>query len=167
MAGCHQRTVGTYLKCGWWLGRPGARCRGMTIPSLFPPSPATLLGGFLTSDTDRITSWNCWVLSASFWAIKAILSLNFLGLLPAMVSLVVLSLNHNKNENYFTEYLCSQQMWWLLIYHCRGDKDFPTLKLHILKVLLNFFRGIQTTVLYFRFSIVFPSITFNDTKKDL
>ena len=111
----------------------------MTIPSLFPPSPATLLGGFFTSDTDRITSWNCWVLSASFWAIKAILSLNFLGLLPAMFSLVVLSLNHNKNENYFNEYLCSQQMWWLLIYHCRGDKDFPTLKLHILKVLLNFF----------------------------
>ena len=118
----------SYLKCGWWLGRLGARWRGITIPSLLPsptiPPPSKFEGkvlGFLTSLTERITSWNCCVLSASFWAIRAILSLNFLGLLPAMSSLGVHS----------TARLKSQQKWelfyWIFCVHNRcGDCCFIT-----------------------------------------
>ena len=158
---------GGYLKCGWWLGRLGARWRGITMPSLLPtpttPPPSKFEGkvlGFLTSETERITSWNCCVLSASFWAIRAILSLNFLGLLPAMSSLVQ-SFNHNRNENFLLNILCSQQMWWLLFYHCSEDKDFNTLKLHIpLSTSHN------TTDLYFWFSQAMFSSSIH-TEKDL
>ena len=43
--------------------------------------------GFLTTSTSRMTRSNCSVDSACFWLSRAIRSLNFLGLLPAIPGL--------------------------------------------------------------------------------
>ena len=78
-----------HLKCGWWLGRLGARCLGIIMS---PPPPSKLPGkgfGFLTSLTSFMTSLYCAVLSACLCSSSAIRSLNLRGLLfPAILETV-------------------------------------------------------------------------------
>lgn len=112
-----------HLKCGWWLGRLGARCLG-SIMSPPPPPPSKLPGkgfGFLTSLTSFMTSLYCAVLSACLCSSSAIRSLNLRGLLlPAILETVKIvkkmkmsSVSHIHTDHFSTLFF-SQQMLRLL-----------------------------------------------------